>query len=174
MWTDDLWQPNCSNWASNIESFVGIINDMCYSMGCVLGKNLGYFGMKWSNFAATYDQFPHRMVVGTLTGCLILALPSHMMTSSNGSIFRVTGHLCGEFTGHRWIPRTKGQWRGALMFSLICSWINGWVNNHEAGDLRRHRAHYDVTVIQECSYGFLPWLSSGSDAAISLYFMTRE
>ena len=28
----------------------------------------------------------------------------------------------------------KGQWRGALMFSLICVWINGWVNNHEAGD----------------------------------------
>ena len=30
-----------------------------------------------------------------------------MMTSSNGNIFRVTGHLCGEFTGPRWIPRTK-------------------------------------------------------------------
>ena len=41
----------------------------------------------------------------------------------------------------------KGQWRGALIFSLICAWINGWVNNREAGDLRRHRAHYDVTVM---------------------------
>ena len=41
----------------------------------------------------------------------------------------------------------KGQWRGALMFSLICAWINGWVNNGEAGDLRRYRAHYDVTVM---------------------------
>ena len=41
----------------------------------------------------------------------------------------------------------KGQWRGALMYSLICTWINGWVNNREAGDLRRHRAHYDVTVM---------------------------
>ena len=41
----------------------------------------------------------------------------------------------------------KGQWRGDLMFSLICSWINGWINNREAGDLRRHRAHYDVTVM---------------------------
>ena len=40
----------------------------------------------------------------------------------------------------------KGQWRGALMFSLICTRINGWVNNGEAGDFRRHRAHYDVTV----------------------------
>ena len=41
----------------------------------------------------------------------------------------------------------KGQWRGALMFTLICYWINGWVNNREAGDLRRYRAHYDVTVM---------------------------
>ena len=42
----------------------------------------------------------------------------------------------------------KGQWRGALMFSLICDWINGWVNNREAGDLRRHRGNYDVIVMQ--------------------------
>ena len=41
----------------------------------------------------------------------------------------------------------KGQWRGALMFSLICVSINGWVNNREAGDLRRYRAHYDVIVM---------------------------
>ena len=47
----------------------------------------------------------------------------------------------------RWIPRTKGQWRRALMFSLMCVWINDWVNNREAGDLRRHRGHYDVTVM---------------------------
>ena len=41
----------------------------------------------------------------------------------------------------------KGQWREALMFSLICTRINGWINNREAGDLRRHHAHYDVTVM---------------------------
>ena len=41
----------------------------------------------------------------------------------------------------------KGQWRGALMLSLICVWINGWVNNREAGDLRRYHAHYNVTVM---------------------------
>ena len=41
----------------------------------------------------------------------------------------------------------KGQWHGALMFSLICIWINGWVNNREAGDLRRYRAYYDDTVM---------------------------
>ena len=69
-----------------------------------------------------------------------------MMTSSNGHIFRVTGHLCGEFTGPGYSPH-KGQWRGALMFSLICARINGRVNNGEAGDLRRHRAHCDVIVM---------------------------
>ena len=41
----------------------------------------------------------------------------------------------------------KGQWHGALMFSSICVWINSWVNNREAGDLRRCHAHYDVTVM---------------------------
>ena len=41
----------------------------------------------------------------------------------------------------------KGQWRGTLMFSLIYVWINGWVNNREASDLRRYRGHYDVSVM---------------------------
>ena len=58
-----------------------------------------------------------------------------MMTSSNGNIFCVTG------------PLHKGQWRGALMFSLICAWINCSVNTGEAGDLRRHGASYYVIVI---------------------------
>ena len=51
---------------------------------------------------------------------------------------------------HRWpvISPPKGQWRGALMFSLICARTNGWVNNRDAGDLRCHRAHYDVTVMR--------------------------
>ena len=41
----------------------------------------------------------------------------------------------------------KGQWRGALEFSLICAWIHGWVNNRQAGDLRRHHAPYDVIAM---------------------------
>ena len=42
----------------------------------------------------------------------------------------------------------KGQWRGALMFSLIYVWINGWENNREAGDLRCYHAHYDIIVMK--------------------------
>ena len=41
----------------------------------------------------------------------------------------------------------KGQCPGASMFSLICAWINAWVNNREAGDLRRYCSHHDVTVM---------------------------
>ena len=44
----------------------------------------------------------------------------------------------------------KGHWCGALMFSLIYAWINGWVNNRDAGDLRGPRIHYDATVMITC------------------------
>ena len=60
------------------------------------------------------------------------------MTSSNGNLLRVTGPLCF---------RHKGQWRGALKFSLICA----WTNNRNAGDLWCHRAHYDVTAMSNIS-----------------------
>ena len=48
----------------------------------------------------------------------------------------------------------KDQWRRALMFSVICVWINDWVRNREAGDLRRYRPHCDVTVMNlyRCIY----------------------
>ena len=45
----------------------------------------------------------------------------------------------------------KGQWRGALMFTLINAWINDWLNNREAGDLRRQHGHFDVIVMSPAS-----------------------
>ena len=48
----------------------------------------------------------------------------------------------------------KGQWRGALMFPLICVWKNGWANSRDTGDLRRHRAHYNVSVRDPLSNSF--------------------
>ena len=50
---------------------------------------------------------------------------------------------------HRWPANSphKGQWRGALMFSLIWAWTNSWANTGDAGDLRCHRAHYDVIAM---------------------------
>ena len=39
----------------------------------------------------------------------------------------------------------RGQWRGSLMFSLICAWTDTWANSRGPGDWRWHRAHYDIT-----------------------------
>ena len=61
----------------------------------------------------------------------------------NRNIFRVTRPLCGDFTDRRWIPLTKAS--NAELWCFL--WINGWVNNRDAGDLRRHRAHYEVFVM---------------------------
>ena len=70
-----------------------------------------------------------------------------MMTSSNGNIFRVTGPLCWGIHRSLIDSPPKGHLRGALMFSLICAWTNGWANNRDIGDLRRHRAHFDPIVM---------------------------
>ena len=67
------------------------------------------------------------------------------MTSVNGNIFRATGPLWGESTGHRWIPLTKASNAG-LWYFFICAWTNGWWNSRYAGDLRPHGAYYDVTI----------------------------
>ena len=69
-----------------------------------------------------------------------------MMTSSNGNIFSITGPLWGY-------PPVTGRflWQrpvtGSFDIFFICAWTNGLANNWDAGDLRRNRAHYDVTVM---------------------------
>ena len=73
--------------------------------------------------------------------------------------FSVLLALC---TGIHWSPVNsphKGQWRGSLMFSLICVWTNGWANNRDAGDLRRHRVHYGVIVIFLFNKLCIQWFS---------------
>ena len=102
--------------------------------------------------------FPYRHSTAPLKHCWVFfkysqqttdtnsSIHAIMMTSSNGNIFRVIGPLCGEFTGRRRLPRKRPVTRSFDVF-LISAWINGWVNNREAGDLRHHRAHYDVIVM---------------------------
>ena len=106
----------------------------------------------------------------SLLQCLILKtnnirrklMSHHMMTPWHENYFRIIGpswwrHQMDTFSvllalcaGNSPVPVNsphKGQWRGALMFTLICAGINDWVNNREAGDLRRHLDHYDVSVM---------------------------
>ena len=66
----------------------------------------------------------------------------------------------------RWTVNSpnKGQWRGVLTFSLICTWTNDWTNHRDASDLRRYRADYGVTIMRVVPAGsaeFLsrPWLA---------------
>ena len=84
-----------------------------------------------------------------------------MMTSSNENLIRVTGLLCEEFTVHRWIPFTKASDAELWCFLWSAPRINGWVNKHEAGDLRRHDDHYDITVMK-CK----DWVAVGINAEI--------
>ena len=75
---------------------------------------------------------------------IITSPPVLMTTSSNENIFRATGPLCGEFTGHRGIPRTKASDVELWCFLWSAPWINCNVNKREAGELRSHRAYYEV------------------------------
>ena len=68
--------------------------------------------------------------------------PHCMKRSSNGNIFRVTGLCEGN------PPVASGfQWRGTLWCFFMCAWTKSKANGRDAGDLRHHRAHCDVTVL---------------------------
>ena len=60
------------------------------------------------------------------------------------TFFRDISHFAGNLPVTGELPAQRPV---SLMFSLICVWMIGWISNREAGDLRRHRAHYDVTVV---------------------------
>ena len=68
---------------------------------------------------------------------------------------------------HRWPvnPTHKDQWRGALMFSLMYVWTNSRGNNLDAGDLRRHRVNYDVTVMNWTNAGLF-WAGTTEETTV--------
>ena len=127
---------------------------------------LCYLGWRWSNLRHTCSRQRHlkrSVLFKSLVVYDSIGLPArwallllwlhpanywktwwrHQMETFSASLAIFAGNslVTGEFPA-------KGQWRGASMFSLICVWINDWVNNREAGDLRRYCGHYDVTVIR--------------------------
>ena len=126
-------------------------------------------------WAKSNGDSPHKGPVTRKT------FPFKMASSSNSSICCIHDdvikwkHFPRYWPFVRGIHRSpvnsphKGQWCGALMFSLICTRINGWVNNGEAGDLRRHRAHYDVTVM--CCLYFVTCVWTCSHVRLKYYIM---
>ena len=130
---------------------------------------------KWNLTAATiarsFSQRPQAAIRQLRTWPRIHVQPRFQWGFRNGVTFlRVVYGDLHTWWRHKWkhFPRywpfvqgihrspinspLIGQWRGALVYSLIRAWINRWVNNHEAGDLRRHRAYYDVIVINLCYF----------------------
>ena len=69
------------------------------------------------------------------------------MTSSSGNISALLAILCEEFIGHRWIPSQRPWTQSFWCFLWSSPEQTVCVNNRDAGDLGRYRAHYDVTVI---------------------------
>ena len=121
---------------------------MCAHIRCLPGRSMSKSSLRYHKLYC-YNLKVHRQLSTSeftldKNGCSIIyflyaVYPIrccfNMMTSSNKNIFRVTRPLCGEFTGHRWIPRTK-----ASEAELWCyAWTNGWANYQDAVDLRRHR-----------------------------------
>ena len=165
-WLDGAWQQAIT-WSSVDRDLWRHITSLGHSelMPCN-STIVWHFCLTFAHTHLVINNFCHIVVILIFSGILRqytvqymqllphlpqtneLPFECHMKTSSNGNIFRVTGHLCGEFTGHRWIPRTKAS-DAELWCFLICAWISGWVNNREAGELRRHSAHYDVTVMSQ-------------------------
>ena len=118
-------------------------------------QEFSHYCFRWCFVSAVLLPVRHRAMTWTKVDIIWLdpwEQTSSMMTSLNGNIFRVTGHLSGEFTGSRWIPRTKAS--DAEVWCIL--WINGWGNNREAGDLRRYRAYYDARVMKMATILFRP------------------
>ena len=115
-------------------------------MKCVFSGNISVIDWEFSqtNFAASDGAmlFGAVLYLGLVGTYLTAAWWRHQMETVSALLAICAGNspVPGEF------PH-KGQWRGALMFSLIWARINGWVNNPEAGDLRRHPNHCDVIVM---------------------------
>ena len=136
--------PHCRHFITRIDfqrSFDSVIR-MCDSRYWVTTLEI------WRNWLPlrSGEKIPTRMPawVGYYSNdlCNQLMIYHFMMTSSNGNIFRVTGHLCGEFTGLRWIPRTKAS-DAELWYFLWCARLSkhsrGWSFETLSHPLWRHR-----------------------------------
>ena len=122
----------------NVVLFIGFIaSDLCKTKSCKF-------------FALEAILKNEGKLISLLTHFLQICFPftgQSMTKSLNDNIFRVTGPLCGGFTGHRWIPLTKES--DAKRWCFFCIWTIGWVNNLNADDFRRNHVHYDITLIRK-------------------------
>ena len=140
--TGELWDVFCDDSGENWPRYNGTALYYTGKMTLMHRNNPKAF---WSFdcyklqsvFSVSNSTFSH----GLLAACLsIHPWWRHQMETFSALLAICAGNspVSGEFPAQR--PVT---WS----FYVFCTRINGWVNNWEAGDLRRIRPHYDVTVI---------------------------
>ena len=134
------WVPNVLNVRSEsqIQSLAGNFGPQILLRDCHFGQ---FQGIEPMDLVRPWHKWKYASIEA-LVNTFWQALSTHDDVIKRTHFPRYLPFLWGI---HR--SSHKGLWRGALTFSMICTWINGWVNNREAGDLIRHRAHYDVTVM---------------------------
>ena len=122
---------NCYHWTNRL--YYHMMNErkialqLTMHVGCLSGlSNPGYHQI-------------HALYEADLIGC---SWWRHQMETHSALLALCAGNspVTGEFPAQRPVTRNFDG-------SFICAWINDWANNREAGDFRRHRAHYDVTVM---------------------------
>ena len=112
---------------------------LCTALGDIWFSRLAEYLVIWSNFG---KKLTRTTVIDPLPyAWLVMGQRFHIQDD----VIKWKHFLCyWPFVRRIHGSPHKGQWRGALMFSLVCERINAWLNNRQAGYLRRHRAHYDV------------------------------
>ena len=152
-------QGSSGGFQTSIKSkmFHPIISNFKYSPNHLVQMSLYSLDLFWRFFKASYTQcqvwgllLTHWPLEGVAMIFRIFNIKtlyteswlehSLMMASSNGNIFRVTGPFCGNSTVTGEFP-SKGPETRSFDGFLSVPWINDWVNNCDAGDMRRHRAH---------------------------------
>ena len=108
-------------------------------MGCYL-----HFYIRDFNFLVAVYLVPSMAILIALARLSLSSFP--LQGHDNVIKWKHFPRYCVELTGHQWIPRTKANDAELWCFLWSPPEINGWVNNRQVGDLRRHRAHYDVIV----------------------------
>ena len=156
----------------------------------VMSRHNGGTHLEWGVEGSLPNSFGWEFILFIKTHFYGGALTSHFMEQHSSpnlyflfSWWRHQMETCSTSLAfvrriHRWLrgihrspvnsPHTD-QWRGALMLSSICAWTNGWLNNRDAGYLRRHCAHYDVTVMWYrivIQWSGQPWVLSAFNASL--------
>ena len=156
------WSLRCRTPTRKIKTSHEICSWLCCVLLCCASHNIYYIIYIYSCAFPGYD---YMYTVGALFVFVLhlskISVKSKELSCTNKLMSTWWRHQLKHFPRYwpfvRGIHRSPvnsphiGQWRGALMFSLICTSINSGVNNGDAGDLRRHRAHYDVIIMNDRS-----------------------